>query len=264
MSLTLGGGPLAASRRGSFDDGTRLSAHPLYLEPLDRRVRGYVGGRLAVDSAQPRLLHEGGRLPRWWFPRPALDEELLVATDRTREDPALGTVRCWDLRMGRRIVPDAAEDVPDPAPGLPPLAGLVAVSFAALDRWLEEDDEVIGHPRDPYHRVDTRRSSDSVVVRVGGQVVAASTRPVKLFETGLPVRWYLPPEDVRAEFLAPSLTRTVCPYKGIASYWSLTVGDRVLPDGGWAYADPLGEAEQVRGLLSFLGEGIDVEVRPAG
>ncbi|TFV59556.1 DUF427 domain-containing protein [Geodermatophilus sp. DF01-2] len=263
MSLTMGSGPLVGTRRGSFDDGTRISEHPLYLEELDRRVRGYVGGRLVVDAAAPRLLHQDGQLPRWWFDRSAVDEDLLTPTDRTREDPALGTVRSWDLHVGERTVQDAAEDVPDPAPGLPPLAGLVAVGFDALDRWLEEDDEVIGHPRDPYHRVDTRRSSDTVVVRVGREVVAESTRPVKLFETGLPVRWYLPPEDVRSAFLSPSLTRTICPYKGIASYWSLTVGDRVVPDGAWTYADPLGEALQVRGFLSFLGEGVEVEVRRA-
>lgn len=263
MSLTMGTGPLAGDRAGTFDDGTRISASPLYLEELPKRVRGYLGGRPVVDAAAPRLLHQGARLPRWLFDRSSVDGDLLVPTDRIRQDPVLGGVRSWDLRLDSRVVRDAAEDVPDPAPGLPPLAGLVAVRFDALDRWLEEEDEVIGHPRDPYHRVDTRRSADSVVVRVGGEVVAESTRPVKLFETGLPVRYYLPPEDVRHAFLAPSLTRTICPYKGIASYWSVTVGGRVVADGVWTYADPLGEALQVRGLLSFLGEGVDVEVARA-
>ena len=153
---------------------------------------------------------------------------------------------------------------PEHAPAsLPGISGLVAVDFDALDRWLEEDDEVIGHPRDPYHRVDTRRSSDSVLVRAAGQVVAESGRAVKVFETGLPVRYYLPTEDVRWEHMSPSMTRTVCPYKGIASYWDVTVGGSRLPDAAWTYADPLGEALQAREHVSFFADGIEVEVTAA-
>jgi uncharacterized protein (DUF427 family) len=148
----------------------------------------------------------------------------------------------------------------EPAPGLPSLSGLVAVAFDALDRWLEEEDEVIGHPCDPYHRVDTRRAGERVVVRVSDHVVAESTRAVKLFETGLPTRWYLPREDVRPEVLAPSLTRTVCPYKGIAAYHTLTAGSRVVEDAAWYYPQPFGEALQVRDMLAFSGETVQVLV----
>jgi uncharacterized protein (DUF427 family) len=90
--------------------------------------------------------------------------------------------------------------------------------------------------------------------------VADSTRPVKLFETGLPTRWYLPREDVRAEVLAPSLTRTICPYKGIASYRTVTAGSTVAEDAAWYYPEPLGEALQVRDMLSFSGDAVQVLV----
>lgn len=257
MTLTLGTGPLSPDRAGRFDDGTRLSGHPLYLEVLEKRVRGYAGGELVVDARAPRLLHELGALPVWWFARDDLCGAL-SPTDRSADDDHLGRLRAWDLRVGDRVVRDAGSEVVEAAPGAPELAGLVRVEFDALDRWLEEEDEVVGHPRDPYHRVDVRRSGDHVAVRVGDTVVAESDRPLKVFETGLPVRVYVPVEDVRQEFLSPSLTRTICPYKGIAEYWALTVRDAFLPDAAWAYQQPLGEVLPVRDHVSFLADGVDV------
>ncbi|RJK96396.1 DUF427 domain-containing protein [Vallicoccus soli] len=259
MSLTLGTGPLAPTRAGVFDRGTVLSGHPLYLEDVPQRVRGYLDGECVVDSRRVRMLHEVAALPVWWFPAEDVRAGVLAPSGRTRDDDPKGALRLLDARRGGRVVEDAAYDVPEPA-ALPALAGLVQVRFGALDRWLEEDDEVVGHPRDPYHRVDTRRSGEHVVVRVGGEVVADSTRPVKLFETGLPPRWYLPREDVRAEHLRLSPTTTVCPYKGVATYATLTAGGTVVEDGAWSYEEPFAESEQVRGLLSFLGGGVEVSV----
>jgi uncharacterized protein (DUF427 family) len=73
----------------------------------------------------------------------------------------------------------------------------------------------------------------------------------------LPTRYYLPREDIVAE-LTPSGTRTYCAYKGQASYWSATMGGRVLPDIAWTYEEPLHDAAQVRSLIAFFGERIDV------
>lgn len=229
MSLTLGSGPLSPSRAGSFDPGTRVGEHAAYLEPLERRVRGWRDGQPVVDSRAVRLLHRTGSLPTWWFPAADVRDDGELA--RTSDDPLLD--------------------------------GLVTVAFDALDRWQEEEDEVLGHPRDPYHRVDTRRTADEVVVEVAGQEVARSGRAVKLFETGMPVRLYLPREDVRAGVLSPSSTTTLCPYKGVAGYDDLEVDGVVVPDGAWHYAEPLGEALQVRDHLSFDGEQVRVRVVPA-
>ena len=124
-----------------------------------------------------------------------------------------------------------------------------AFYFGKMDVWLEEDDEVFGHARDPYHRVDTHRSHDRVTVRVNGEVVAETSRPVKVFETSLPPRWYIPVEDVRSDVLGPSETSTVCAYKGGASYHSVAG----VADAAWVYEKPFSDVDAIAGLLSFAG-----------
>jgi uncharacterized protein (DUF427 family) len=86
-------------------------------------------------------------------------------------------------------------------------------------------------------------------------VVAQSDAPRLLFETGLPVRAYLRPDEVHAQLVASEKT-SVCPYKGTASYWS--VGG--VPDAVWSYRDPIPEAGAIEGLVSFDGEGVEVEI----
>jgi len=126
------------------------------------------------------------------------------------------------------------------------------------DAWYEE---VIGHPHDPYHRVGIHESSRHVKVLVNGEVVAETNRPKLLFETSLPTRYYIPPEDVREELLVPSETKTVCPYKGLASYYSVKeAGGDLLEDLIWYYPEPLPEAQKVKDHLCFYDEWVDLEV----
>ncbi len=122
----------------------------------------------------------------------------------------------------------------------------------------EEDEEVFVHPRDPYTRIDVLRTSRRVRVRVGDTVVADTTRARMLLESGLPVRWYQPPEDVRTHLLEPSYTTTGCPYKGLAHYWTLP--DAHEKDLVWFYPAPFHDAEAVRGLLCFPQERVELEV----
>jgi uncharacterized protein (DUF427 family) len=77
-----------------------------------------------------------------------------------------------------------------------------------------------------------------------------------LFETLLPVRFYLPREDVAVR-LEPSDTATYCAYKGRASYYSVPDGPR---DVAWTYHEPLHDAEPVRDLICFFDERLDVIV----
>jgi uncharacterized protein (DUF427 family) len=119
---------------------------------------------------------------------------------------------------------------------------------------------VFKHPRDPYHRVDVLNSSRHVQVRVGGVLVAESRRPRLLFETGLPVRYYLPKLDVRPESLVPSATRTRCPYKGEAVYWSVRAGGELFEDIVWSYPAPIPEAPKIENLLAFYNEKTDITV----
>ena len=149
------------------------------------------------------------------------------------------------------------------------LAGYVVLDFDAFDDWYEEDERIAGHPRDPFHRVDVRRSARPVRIEVGGDVVAETTRARLLFETSLPMRFYLPREDVRLE-LHPSSRRTYCPYKGEASYWSVDAGGRRRKDLGWSYEQPLPDIVAIPGLVAFWDERVDVFVdgerreRPGG
>jgi uncharacterized protein (DUF427 family) len=134
---------------------------------------------------------------------------------------------------------------------------MVILDFGAFDAWYEEDELNVGHPRDPFHRIDVLPSSRQVQLELDGEVLADSSRPALLFETMLPTRYYLPRADVTAE-LAPSDTRTWCAYKGQASYFSVSVGGRLVPDIAWSYTDPQHDAVQVRDLIAFFDERIDV------
>ena len=127
------------------------------------------------------------------------------------------------------------------------------LDFDAFDRWLEEDEQIAGHPRDPFHRVDVRLSARPVRIEVDGETLAETTRARLVFETGLPTRFYVPREDVRAE-LRPSERRTYCPYKGEASYWSFDAGE----DLAWSYEQPLPDMLPLTGLVAFWDERVDV------
>ena len=148
---------------------------------------------------------------------------------------------------------------PEPLEQAPPIEGLAALYWKAMDAWYEEDEEVFGHLRDPYTRVDVRESSRHVTVRAGGELVAETHRPKLLFETGLPVRYYLSPEDVRTDLLTPSDVETYCPYKGTASYWTLEAGGERVEDGAFTYREPFPEAAPARGHICLLGQGIEIE-----
>ncbi len=249
MSLTLGAGPFGHMPAG-------VSNPPLpgrgwrYLEPSPRRIRGYVDDELVVDCPAPMLLFEQGRMLRYLFPRES------VQTKSLHPGRIEDGRQYLDLRVGDRTIQDAgwtheaADDTPDLSP-------YVAFYWRAMDRWMEEDVEAIGHPRDPYHRVDAVPSSRHVVVSIGGEVLAQSDRAVVIFETSLPARWYLPREDISAA-LEPSDFRSTCAYKGHASYDHVWVGDRLRHNLAWHYPDPRREVEAVRDRICFFNEQVDV------
>ena len=260
MALTLGNAPLARPPGGTFNfDYLGASpGHTLYLEPSPKRVRGVLGGETVVDSRRVHLLHESNLMVRWYFPLEDVRADLLRRSETTTHCPFKGDASYWSLVVGDRVVEDAVWSYEQPLPQAPPLAGLCSIYFERLDAWYEEEDEVRGHPRDPYHRFDCRRTAEQVEVLVGGEPVARTHEAVKLFETGLPPRYYVPRQHVREDALTPSETQTYCPYKGAAAYWTVAAGGVTVEDGAWGLPEPLGEAEIVRDHLSFLGEGVEV------
>ncbi len=114
------------------------------------------------------------------------------------------------------------------------------------------------------HRITITHGDVHVEVTVGGEKVAASDRPVLLDETGLPTRYYLSREDVRAELLRPSSHTSRCPFKGEASYWSVEVGGKVYENVAWSYEHPIPNAGEIAGLLCFYPERVEMTVGADG
>jgi uncharacterized protein (DUF427 family) len=261
MSLTVGTGPFGAAPAGRFN----LEIEPptgavLFWDPVPQRIRGVFGGETVVDSTNARLLHETRHLPVYYFPEGEVRMDLLDPSEKTSHCPHKGDARYWTLRAGGRTAPDAAWAYPSPIEPAFFLSGHVAFYWNALDEWFAEDEQLFGHPRDPYSRIDVYRTTRRVRVLLDGEVVADSIRAKALFETGLPTRYYFPPDDVRLDLLEPSSTRTRCAYKGSASYWHVRVGDAVHDDVAWSYPLPQHDAAPVRDLIAFFDERVDIEV----
>jgi uncharacterized protein (DUF427 family) len=227
-----------------------------FVEPSPRRIRVRIGNELIADSERAQLLvqYGPGGLPTYYLPiedvRPgALVDETTSAEGQQR----------WTVRAGKTRAEGAAWAHEDPTGPLAPLADHVTFSWRQLD-WYEEDERVVVHARDPHKRVDTLRSSRRVQVFANGELVADSVRPLLLFETSLPTRYYLPFADVRTELLEGSDAVTICPYKGRARYWSVRVGDTFVQDVAWSYPDPIPENPKIRDLLCFFNERVDLVV----
>jgi len=226
-----------------------------FAEPTGRRIRVRLGDEIVAQSDRAQLFvqYGPGGLPTYYLPAADVLDGALV------DEQAAGGQRTWTVQVSGKRAERAAWTHPDPSGALAGLAGHVTFSWRQLE-WYEEDERVVRHARDPHHRVDTLHSSRRVQVLAGGQVVADSARPLLLFETSLPTRYYLPFEAVRTEFFEASDATSVCPYKGRARYWSVRVGDTVIRDVAWSYPDPIPENPKVRDLVAFFQERIDLVV----
>ncbi len=256
MTLTMGSGPFGPWPGGAFNFERQGPAHVLYLEDSPRRVRVDAAGHTVADSRRAKLLHETGLPPVYYLPVADVRMDLLRATEHRTHCPFKGDAAWWSV-VGERVVDNAVWSYPQPLDHAPDLAGYLAFDWDAMDAWYEEDERVFGHARDPYHRVDVVPSSRPVTVTVANHVVASSRRPRVLFETGLPPRWYLPWEDVATGHLVGSDTRTRCPYKGLASYWSVKAGEDVVDDAVWAYPEPHAGVAAIAGHACFVEERVD-------
>src|SRR5215210_280094 len=261
MTLTIGTGPFGDQSAGTFNFDTGvLQRHTLYFEDSPRRVRAMLGGETVADSKRAKLMHETGHLPVYYFPEENVRMELLEESEHATHCPFKGEASYWSVKVGERVSENAVWGYPEPIDSAPPIAGYVAFYWRMMDHWFEEDEEVFVHPRDPYHRVDVLESSRHVKVTVNGEVIAETERPTILFETGLPPRYYLPPEDVREDVLTRSEKTTRCPYKGVASYYSVQTGGEQMEDLVWYYPEPIPEAAKIRGHLAFFNERVDLGV----
>ncbi len=253
MSLTFPGGPLAADSPTDVNFAIDGPRHRLFLHPFPRRVRARFAGETVLDSVRGALLHESSILPRLYVPLEDLRTDLLERTDHATHCPFKGDASYYSIRVGDRVAENAVWTYEEPIEGAEWLRGLASVYPERVDGWLDEDEEVVGRLRDPYHRVDARRSSRRIEVRAGGELVARSERPVVVAETGVPLRFYLPREDVLVDLRA-SETATTCPYKGHATFWSLDG----VQDACWSYEEPLEAMLGAAGHVAFDVEKVEV------
>lgn len=236
-----------------LDGGEQRGA--VRAEPSRKRVRVYLGGQLVADSYRPWLVWEKPYYPTYYLPLADVRAQL-VPTGETIRSGSRGEGTLLDVvTPGAKASGAAVRFAGSP---VETLRYLVRFEWSAMDEWLEEDEPVYVHPRDPYKRVDVLCSSRHVRVELEGVTVADSRRPTVLFETGLPPRWYLPLSDVRLDLLRPSTRRTSCPYKGTAEYWSVDSGARVHENVVWTYRTPLPESQKVAGMVCFFDEHVDL------
>lgn len=259
MTLTFPGGPLSASPPDSVNYSIEGPKHRLLAHPHPRRIRARLGDETVLDTTAGFLLHETAILPRFYFPEADLRSDLLEPSELSTHCPFKGDASYWSIRAGESFAEDAVWTYREPIEESSWLKGLVSVYPEKMDVWLEEDEELLGHLRDPYHRVDARPSSRKIEIRRGDQVIARTDTPVAVFETGLPPRWYLQPEDLLVD-LEPSKTTAICPYKGEATYFSTTSEAGEIEDVAWTYAEPLEGVHIIEGLISFLHDELTTEI----
>jgi uncharacterized protein (DUF427 family) len=227
------------------------------VEASQKRVRSFVDGDLVADSLRPLLVWEAPYYPTFYLPAADV-RATLVPTGAVEHSPSRGNGEVFDVVTARRTVPGAARRYTDSP--FEELRDAIRLDWDAMDEWLEEDEPVYTHPRDPYTRVDILASSRTVRVELDGVVLAESHSPRILFESHLPARYYLPLADLRLDLFRRSDTQSHCPYKGTATYLSLELDGRSYPDFVWMYRSPLPESQKVAGLACFYNEKVDLFV----
>ena len=256
----------------------------LRYEPTAKRVRACVGGEPVADTCEALLVWEPRRVvPTYAVPLAALSAQLVPAGAESGADEDVGAAWPATPNGGVRLPAISSRPILDPSvpfdahscagtafdviagdetgaaaafrPDDADLADYVILEFAAFE-WREEDEHIVSHPHNPFSRIDVLRSSRHIRIELDGRLLAESDRPMVLFETLLPARFYLPRDDVAAR-LNPSDTATYCAYKGRASYYSIPDGPR---DVAWTYHEPLHDAEPVRDRICFFDERVDVIV----
>jgi uncharacterized protein (DUF427 family) len=239
-----------------MDDYPQAIVEAGHVEPVPRRVRAELGGQVVLETTRAIYMWEWSFYPQFHIPAQDVDAAALI-DDGPTHHLRHGTVVTVGLRArgverpkaGRRYVESPIAE----------LVGHIRFEWDALDAWFEEDEQVFVHPRNPYVRVDALRSTRNVRIERDGVVLAQSSAPVLVFETGLPTRYYFDRSAVDFSHLRPSDTVTACPYKGVTSgYWSVAIGDEVHRDLAWTYGFPTRQLLPIAGLIAFYDEQVDV------
>jgi len=219
-----------------------------------KRIRVYIEGQVIADSRRVKLLRQ---IPRQYYFPP---EDVIMDYLREEEDTEhgkYGEKHTWTIAVGDREEKAAAWHYTDQPQNAPDMTGYMGFDWDKMDRWFEEDEPISVEPRDPYARLDIRQSSRKIKVVIAGETIADTERPVMLFETGVANRYYLFREDVRMDLLEETDKHVGCPYKGMASYFSVRVGDTLKENVVWTYPFPNPEYGRLQNLVCFYSEKID-------
>lgn len=254
MGLSWQQGPLASRGIGTFITATPLPERLLFAEPLRRRMRVQLNGTWIADSEDVVLLHEPGHYPVAFFPLSDVRSGVLEQTDRVTQHRELGATAWFTVTAAGAAAERSAWQHTDLPGHAALLADRVAFAWRKMDAFYEEDERILGHAADAYHRIDIRSTSRHLVVTHGGKVIADTHSPTVLYESGFAPRWYVNREDVVLDTLSPLEGQTFCPYKGLASYYSVDGVDKAA----WSYEDAFTEVERVDTLLSFEPDLVEV------
>jgi uncharacterized protein (DUF427 family) len=254
MGLSWQQGPLAPGAIGHFLVPDPLPERLLYAEPLRRRMRVLFRGTWIADSEHVTLLHEPGRYPVAYFPLADIIADVLQPSEHTSSHRDLGMTSWYTVRVGEHRTPRAAWQHTELPLHAAELQERVAFAWPAMDGFYEEDEQIFGHASDIYHRIDIRQTSRHLIVRHDDRVIADSTRPLALYESGFAPRWYVPRADVDETALTPVAGQTFCPYKGLCNYYDVGDARRAV----WSYEDAWDGVKRICGLRSFESDKIAV------
>src|SRR5437879_2870366 len=254
MGLSWQQGPLSGVSVGRFLTPEPLPKRLLFAEPLRRRLRVKFAEEWIADSEDVLLLHEPGRYPVAYFPVGDVRADVLVGEKPNTRTPIFGDTEWFTVTLGDRRETRGAWRYTAPPDYAGEFRGRVAFTWRAMDAFYEEDERIVGHAADLYHRNDIRQSSRHLVVKDGTRIVADTKRPLVLYESGFAPRWYVPRQDIEQSALVPVEGQTFCPYKGLASYYD--IGERKR--AAWSYLRAWPEVARVSNLVSFEPDVIDV------
>ncbi len=256
MGLSWQQGPLSPGAIGRFLVPEPLPKRLLYAEPLRRRMRVRFGGNWIADSEHVLLLFEPDRYPVAYFPEADIIPGALQPAENTTRHRDLGPTAWYTVRVDEHSATRGAWQHTDLPAYASELRGRIAFAWPAMDAFYEEDERIVGHAADSYHRIDIRQTSRNLVVRHHNQLVADTKRPLVLFESGFAPRWYVPRADIDQAALTFVEHQTFCPYKGICSYYD--IGDARL--AAWSYREAFSEVRRISDLVSFEPDIVSVEL----
>lgn len=256
MGLSWQQGPLAPGAIGRFLVPVPLPERLLYVEPLRRRMRVRFGGVWIADSENVLLFFEPGRYPVAYFPQADVSPEVLERSEHITKHPDLGQTSWYLVKAGGQRAPRGAWQHVE----LPSFAGdlgaRIAFAWRAMDAFYEEEERILGHAADSYHRIDIRQTSRHLLVRDRDRVVADTKRPLVLYESGFAPRWYVPHADIDESALTFVEHQTFCPYKGLCSYYDIADA----PLAAWSYREAYPEVGRISSLISFEPDIVSVHL----